>query len=65
MITSQAALRAAFWRDHPSLPRRRIRAYSGKGLMHCTDARCAFVDYVDMLARNGEITKALADRVKL
>ena len=68
MMTTQAQVRAAFWRDHANVPgitRRKIKNYSGNGTMHNTDTRCAFVDYVDMLSRNGDISQALADRVTL
>ncbi len=67
-MTTQKQVRAAFWRDHAAVPgisRRRITDYSGKGLMHNTDTRCAFVDYVDYLASDGQITEALARRVTL
>ena len=66
--TTQAQVRAAFWHECGNLPGvtpRRITDYSGKGKMHNTDTRCAFVDYVDMLARNGEISESLAQKVTL
>lgn len=63
--TTQAQVRAAFWQEHPNLPRRKIRDYSGKGKMHVTDTRCAFVDYVDYLEKSGLISQALAQRVTL
>jgi hypothetical protein len=63
--TTQAQVRAAFWRDNPQASRRKVRRYSGKGTMHDTDTRCAFVDYVDHLCRNGDITTELAARVTL
>ncbi len=66
--TTQKQVRAAFWRECGSIPGvtpRRITAYSGKGKMHNTDTRVAFVDFVDMLERNGEISEALANRVTL
>lgn len=65
MITNQRDLRRAFWETHPSLPRRKIRDYSGKGKMHCTDTRCAFVDWLDYMYESGQISKALADRAIL
>jgi len=49
----------------PGITPRKIRDYSGNGRMHNTDTRCAFVDYVDMLARSGEISESLAQRVTL
>ena len=66
--TTQKQVRDAFWHDHagnPNITRRRITDYSGKGKMHNTDTRCAFVDYVDMLSSNGDISDALAQRVTL
>lgn len=63
--TTQAQVRAAFWSEHPDLPRRRIRNYSGNGLMYPTDTRCAFVDFVDYLSREHLISHALAHRVTL
>lgn len=63
--TNQTALRAAFWAAHPALQRRTIPAYSGKGRMHCTDTRCAWVDWLDYLQRAGQISDALANRATL
>lgn len=68
MMTTQKQVRAAFWQAHAGMPgitSRKIRDYSGKGRMHNTDTRCAFVDFVDMLARNEHISEALANRVTL
>jgi hypothetical protein len=64
-ITNQRELRRAFWRDNPGLSRRRITDYSGNGTMHTTDTRCAFVDYLDNLSRDGQISDALAQRATL
>lgn len=33
--------------------------------MHCTDTRVAFCDFLDSLARNGEVSEALAQRATL
>jgi hypothetical protein len=65
MYTTQKQIRAAFWKAHPDLPRRKIPDYSGNGTMHVTDTRCAFSDFVDYLSRNGQISESLADRVTL
>ena len=68
MLTTQAQVRAAFWRDHakvPGITKRKIPNYSGNGRMHTTDTRCAFADYVDQLSKSGEISQALAQRVTL
>jgi hypothetical protein len=32
---------------------------------HCATVRCSFVDFVDILARNGEISESIANRVTL
>ena len=67
-MTTQKQIRAAFWRDHKSIKgisQRKITDYSGTGKMHNTDTRCAFVDYVDQLSKNDEISAELADRVTL
>lgn len=63
--TTQAQIRAAFWAAFPELPRRKIPNYAGTGRMYPTDTRCAFVDFVDTLARDGAISEALAGRVTL
>ncbi len=59
---NQSAIREAFWQAHPHLKRRganvRQNAYP-------CDTRCAFVDFVDMLAKDGEISASLAQRVTL
>lgn len=67
-ITTQAEIRRKFWLDHigvPGISRRKIRNYSGNGTMHDTDTRCAFVDYLDCLSKNGMISEALAHRATL
>jgi hypothetical protein len=63
--TTQAQIRAAFWDAHPDADRRKIKDYAGTGQMHVTDTRCAFVDFLDMLRRDGHITEALANRATL
>ena len=65
MYTTQREIRAAFWANHPAVPRKKIKDYSGKGLMFPTDTRVAFCDFVDYLARNGDISPSLAERVTL
>ena len=62
-ITTQAALRAAFWEAHPGADRRLIRAHGTR--LHCADTRVAWVDYIDALQRDGTISEALADRATL
>lgn len=63
--TTQKQIRAAFWEAFPNLPRRKIKNYSGNGTMYPTDTRCAFVDFLDALSKNGDISPALADRATL
>lgn len=65
MITTQKALRAAFWAAHPDASRRLIRDYTGTGRMYCTDTRVAWCDYVDSMARSGQVSQALAARATL
>lgn len=68
--TTQRQVRKAFWAAHKGLPNitpRRIRMY-GLGTSrdtHNTDTRCAFVDFVDCLSKNSDISEALAQRVTL
>jgi hypothetical protein len=69
-MTTQKQIRAAFWQAFPGLPRRRYR-YSWNPrdktaeLVFPVDTRCAFVDYVDQLQRDGTISEALANRATL
>ena len=63
-MTTQSAVRRSFWNNAPS----RIRGYYVRGMTqneYPADVRAYFVDYVDTLARDGDITAALADRVTL
>jgi hypothetical protein len=63
--TTQAQVRKAFRQLHPHLSFRKITNYSGNGKMFCTDTRCAFVDWIDSLSKNGDISQELAERVTL
>ena len=69
-MTNQKQIRAAFWESFPELPRRRYR-YSWNSrdntaeLVFPIDTRCAFVDFVDQLQRNGVISESLANRATL
>ncbi len=63
-------IRALFWETHPGLPRRRHRygwSSSDKTaeLVHHTDTRCAFVDFIDALHRAGQIDDRTAQRITL
>lgn len=53
-------LRRLFWGQHPTLTRRRLSDGS-----YPTDTRVAWVDWIDMLARDGSITEQLAQRATL
>lgn len=64
-FTTQKQIRAAFWEEHPTLSRKKIKHYSGTGKMFTTDTRCAFVDYVDHLSKSGAISPDLAARATL
>ena len=67
MMTTQKQVRAAFWAAHPSFDHQARAAgiRSKRQNEQHTDTRCAFVDFVDMLARDGQISEALAGRVTL
>jgi hypothetical protein len=64
-ITTQTELRREFWRTFPNLSHRRIANYSGNGKMWPTDTRCTFVDWLDCLSKNGDISQELAQRATL
>lgn len=67
MITNQKDLRASFWAAHPDFEfqAREAGIFSKPQNYHCATVRCAFVEFVDSLARNGEISEELAFRVTL
>jgi hypothetical protein len=60
--TTQKQVRAAFWDAHQGT---RISRKKDRHGDYLTDTRVAFVDFVDCLARNGDISEALAERVTL
>lgn len=59
-ITNQRALRRTFWELFPQLSRRKLRDGGYR-----TDTRVTWVDWIDMLARDGQISAALAQRATL
>lgn len=63
MYTTQKQIRDAFWGSHPGASRKTL-VYGDHVTFTC-DTRCAFVEYIDMLARDGVITKKLASDVTL
>lgn len=69
-MTNQKQIRAAFWEAFPDLPRRRYRYSPNRSdktaeLVYPIDTRCAFVDFLDQLQRDGIISEALANRATL
>lgn len=54
-------VRAAFWQGWSGCKRPK----RNKDGDYPTDIRCEFVDFVDMLARDGIITESLAQKVTL
>ena len=67
-LTSQRAVRAAFWNecgDLPAVSRRKITAYSGQGSMYDTDTRSTFCDWLDSASKDGRVSSELAARVTL
>lgn len=68
--TTQKQIRAAFWDAHPTANRKKYpaRDWTREDKSHrdyCTDTRCAFVDFVDYLSRDGIISDQLASRATL
>ena len=62
-MTTQKQVRESFWEDHPQF-KSEYRSRKRQNDYKC-DIRCAFVDYVDHLERDGQISEELADRVTL
>lgn len=65
--TTQAQIRVAFWEAFPHFDEQaRAAGIRSKRQNHqCATVRCSFVDFVDSLARHGEISEKLAQRVTL
>ena len=63
-ITTQKELRRLFWNSDGDqlFQARRKRLRNGD---YSTDARCAFVDYIDHCVREGIISESLAQRATL
>jgi len=60
-MTTQAQIRRAFWENFPE-----FAEHKNKRQNDCpAEIRAAFVDFVDSLARAGEISEKLADKVTL
>lgn len=67
MITTQKELRAAFWAAHPHFDEQaREAGIRSKRQNHqCATVRCTWVDFVDQMARSGQISNQLAERATL
>lgn len=66
-MTTQKQIRESFWQAHPEHEQhaRKWQIKTAPQNRHNADTRQAFCDYVEHLARNGEITEALANRATL
>ena len=64
-ITTLKQLRKEFWETFPELPRKKIKNYSGTGTMYPTDTRCTFVDWLDALSKNGDVSQEFAYQATL
>lgn len=66
-ITNQPALRDAFWGAYPSLEIQAIKAglRNKRQNQQCATVRCAWVEFVDAMQRDGQISEALAQRATL
>lgn len=67
MFTTQKQVRSAFWEAYPHYEEQAREAgiFSKSQNHHCATVRCSFVDFVDLLARDGQISEVLAERVTL
>lgn len=63
--TTQAQVRMGFWESIEGLNRSKELKFKRDNGDFRTDTRCAFVDYVDMLARDNRISEKLASKVTL
>ena len=62
-MTTQKQVRESFWNAFPQFKSEYKKTYTQN--QYHTDIRCSFVDYVDMLAKDGVISEKLAQRVTL
>jgi hypothetical protein len=62
MYTTQSQLRKAFWEEHPECERMRK---PGRQNNQVTDVRVTWVDWIDCLQKNGQISEELACRATL
>jgi len=66
-ITTQVEIRQLFWETYPDFDyQARQAGIRSKSQNHqCATVRCTFVDFVGSLARNNQISEALAFRATL
>lgn len=64
-ITTQRELRRQFWQAFPNLSRHKLGGHFGPDATYCCETRTAWCDWIDALAKSGEISEALADRATL
>jgi hypothetical protein len=66
-MTTQKQIRASFWQSHPDLESHALKwqIKTAPHNRHNATTRTAFVDYLDTLARAGEISENLASRATL
>ena len=66
-MTTQKQIRKAFWHYHPHLETHALmwQIKTAPHNRHNTETRTAFSEFVDTLARSGEITEKLAFRATL
>lgn len=60
-LSTLKAIRDEFWNDNPQF--KRISGW--KQNQYKTDIRVSFIDFVENLRRNGDISEALANRTTL
>lgn len=65
MIITKKAIRQLFWQENPNLSRKKITSYDGKGKMYKTDTRVAFVDFVQTLHSNKQISDNMVQKITL
>lgn len=63
MMKTISEVRNAFWRDYPEF--KSLYRVGKRQNDYNTDIRTTFVDYVDSLARDGQISDKLANKVTL
>lgn len=59
--TTQQQLRAAFWEHHPQFTRKPGKTQND----YPADVRMTWVDWIESLARDGQISEGLAQRATL